>query len=177
MTESLHIFLLEDDVALAAALCKNLQKRGHTISHALNIEELDNFLNTNKTVDLILLDLKLEQETSLNHIGKIRQQYPNSKIIMITAYASIATTVDAIKLGADDYLPKPITAAEILNVYYGAANEIEIDDTLLSPKRLEWEHIQRVLKENDGNISETARKLNMHRRTLQRKLQKKPQPL
>ena len=169
----LNILLLEDDAVFAKALSNNLIKRGHNVSHAADIISLDEILSSQRPADLILLDLKLEQETSISHISKIRAAYPNSKIYMITAYASITTTVDAIKLGADDYLPKPLTASDILNCYFGKG--IKDNEEILSPRRLEWEHIQRVLKESNGNISETARKLNMHRRTLQRKLQKKPQ--
>jgi two-component system response regulator RegA len=121
------------------------------------------------------MDLKLESQSSLAYIQEARYSYPNAKIFMVTGYASIATTVEAIKQGADNYLPKPVNAEDILSVYFGATNiATEIKEDRLSPKRLEWEHIQQVLQENAGNISKTAEALNMHRRTLQRKLQKKP---
>jgi two-component system response regulator RegA len=100
---------------------------------------------------------------------------------MLTGYASIATAVEAIKLGADNYLAKPADTADILAALLaeGAseANSAPAADPALEPmsvRRLEWEHIQKVLAEHDGNISETARQLKMHRRTLQRKLQKRP---
>ncbi len=122
------------------------------------------------------MDLKLDNETSLHNIKDAREIYPTAKIFMITGFASIATTVEAIKQGADDYLPKPVTVDDILSLYRGDSANTKNNDKPLSPKRLEWEHIQRVLKDNDGNISRTAAQLNMHRRTLQRKLQKKPSP-
>ena len=93
---------------------------------------------------------------------------------MLTGYASIATAVAAIKLGADDYLTKPASSQLIIQTLLGEDNMVVDNETVMSPDRLEWEHIQQVLKANHGNISQTARALNMHRRTLQRKLQKKP---
>ena len=173
----LRILLLEDDAAFAKALSASLTRKGHHVSHCTSLTQLEQWLNSGATIDLALFDLKLENETSMNHINILRAAFPNSKIYIITAYASIATTVDAIKNGADDYLPKPITANDIINAYYGkckAASTTEINQQNISTKRLEWEHIQRRLKENNGNISQTAKQLSMHRRTLQRKLQKKP---
>jgi two-component system response regulator RegA len=99
------------------------------------------------------------------------------KILILTGYASIATAVEAIKLGADNYLAKPADTDEVLNALFASADESprnSIDVAPMSVKRLEWEHIQKVLNENEGNISKTARELKMHRRTLQRKLQKRP---
>ena len=98
---------------------------------------------------------------------------------MLTVYASIATAVQAVKEGADNYLAKPANVESILEALQTNASEVQADEALehpvvLSVDRLEWEHIQRVLAENSNNISATARALNMHRRTLQRKLAKKP---
>jgi len=167
----MNILLLEDDKAFAQALQIGFTKKSHNLLHVETTEDL--LVEAVKQgFDLVLLDLKLAHETSLASIAPLREILPKSKIFMLTGYASIATTVEAIKLGADDYLPKPVTVAEILKAYAGDATELEIET--MSPKRLEWEHIQRVLQENDGNISRTAQQLNMHRRTLQRKLQKKP---
>ncbi|MBT3336101.1 MAG: response regulator, partial [Methylococcales bacterium] len=100
----------------------------------------------------------------------------NTRIVMLTGFASIATAVEAIKLGATQYLTKPANADEIINALNkndGDSSTI-IKDNPLSVKRLEWEHLQKVLMENNGNISAAARALNMHRRTLQRKLDKRP---
>jgi two-component system response regulator RegA len=98
------------------------------------------------------------------------------RILMLTGYASIQTAVEATKLGATQYLPKPASVDEILAALANetANPDIPVAAQPLSVERLEWEHIQRVLAEHDGNISATARALNMHRRTLQRKLAKKP---
>ena len=113
-------------------------------------------------------------------IPVLREHNAEMKILVLTGYASIATAVEAVKRGANNYLPKPATIKDILNSLeeteaQGVNTEEEaFRGTVMSPKRLEWEHIQRILNENDGNVSATARELNMHRRTLQRKLQKFP---
>ena len=126
-----------------------------------------------------ILDLNLGGETSLNLIPILKKQLPEIRILILTGYASIATAVEAIKLGADNYLAKPADADEILSAML-ASDGIKMEpneSTSLEPmsvRRLEWEYIQRVLMENNGNISATARQLKMHRRTLQRKLQKRP---
>ena len=98
-----------------------------------------------------------------------------TRIVVLTGYASIATAVEAIKLGAAQYLSKPANADEIVNAFGHSANaSLPLNAQPSSVSRLEWEHIQRILQENQGNISATARALNMHRRTLQRKLGKFP---
>lgn len=173
--KKLNILLLEDDEALVHALTKAMVKRGHLVTAIESLKSFPEAINGTQKYDLVLMDLKLEHGTSLHLIKQVRENYPQAKIFIVTGYASIATTVEAIKQGADDYLPKPVTADDILLTYFGEAKfESELSASRLSPKRLEWEHIQRVLSENDGNISRTAKQLDMHRRTLQRKLQKKP---
>lgn len=174
---SINILLLEDDQALSQVLSRAMHNRGHVIGCAADIEGFNGIIAGAQEYDLVLMDLKLEQGSSLGLISRVRARYPLAKIFVITGYASIATTVEAIKQGADDYLPKPVTAEEILKAYFGKAGlKTDVPGVVLSPRQLEWEHIQRVLKENDGNISQTAKQLDMHRRTLQRKLQKKSTP-
>ncbi len=123
-----------------------------------------------------VVDLRIGADSGLNAIKLLLEQNPEIKIVMLTAYASIATTVEAMKLGAVNYLTKPASVQDIIEKLEGDDTETEtpIEETPLSVKRLEWEHLQKVLLEHDGNISAAARALNMHRRTLQRKLQKYP---
>lgn len=124
-----------------------------------------------------ILDLNLGTETSLELIPLLIEGNSEIRILILTGYASIATAVEAIKLGATNYLAKPADIEEILAALLERSDMPITRETVSEPmsvKRLEWEHIQKVLQENDGNISETARQLKMHRRTLQRKLQKKP---
>ena len=125
----------------------------------------------------IVLDLNLNGTSGLSLVQPLLDVLPDVRIVVLTGYASIATAVDAIKLGACQYLAKPVEMDAILMAFdsvAGASPDQPIDTETLSVGRLEWEHIQRVLREYDGNISATARALKMHRRTLQRKLMKRP---
>lgn len=124
--------------------------------------------------ELILVDLRMDGMTGLEAIPELRQLAPEACIIMLTGYGSIATAVEATKRGADHYLTKPVDADQIESAYHRAVNG---DDPAESERpqvpsldRVEWEHLQRVLLDRGGNISEAARVLGMHRRSLQRKL-------
>jgi two-component system, response regulator RegA len=169
------LLLVEDDAVFAQVLSKALAARGLDVTHvpscqaALHIARRQAFAAA-------VLDLKLEGETTLSLIPVLKTLHPDMRIVMLTGYASIQTAVEATKLGATQYLPKPASVDEILAALSNAAANPAIPVTAqpLSVDRLEWEHIQRVLAEHHGNISATARALNMHRRTLQRKLAKKP---
>jgi len=171
------ILVVEDDEMFARVMCRAMQQRDYLTEHA---ESVDAALLKMQTVqfDLAVLDLNLGGHSSLPLIGALKQAFPKIRILVLTGYASIATAVEAIKLGADNYLAKPADADEILTALL-VEKTLSDDDNSdiqepMSVKRLEWEHIQKILKENDGNISQTARQLKMHRRTLQRKLQKRP---
>lgn len=171
----MKLLIIEDDINLASTLERRLTKQGfkckvaHNQSDALLIarEHLPN---------LVLLDMKLGQDNGLMLIKPLRNLLKQSHIVLLTGFASIATAVEAMRLGANDYLTKPIDMVTLLKALNRESSLIEAqtNDVVMSPERLEWEHIQQVLHSNKGNISETARQLNMHRRTLQRKLQKKP---
>lgn len=125
-------------------------------------------------IDMALIDLKLDEESGLVLTTDLLNRFPDMQIVVMTGYASIATAINAIKLGAVNYLTKPVSAEDILTAFNETKPLTEVDSQTMSPKRLEWEHIQRVLQAHNGNISQTAKALNMHRRTLQRKLKKKP---
>lgn len=176
---ALNLLLVDDDSLFTTTLSRSLQKRGLSVHCAVNTSTTLAALQSH-TFDLILLDLNLDGESGLKLLQAILQQQPDARVVMLTAYASVATAVDAIKRGAENYLCKPVTASDIAALLEEKEqpNETEdssdVSDTHLSVDRLEWEHLQRVLLEHNGNISATARALNMHRRTLQRKLQKRP---
>jgi two-component system response regulator RegA len=126
-----------------------------------------------------VVDLRIGDEDGLSLIEPLRRAGASMRILVLTGYASIATAVQAIKLGADDYLTKPVTGAAVAKALSGAGSAGSMAEQVappapMSPRRLEWEHLQRVLAEHDGNVSATARALKMHRRTLQRKLAKRP---
>lgn len=171
----MKLLIIEDDINLASTLARRLTKQGFTCDVAHN--QSDALLRARQLVpDSILLDMKLGDDNGLMLIKPLRNLLENTHIVLLTGFASIATAVEAMRLGANDYLTKPIDMATLLKALKNETSELQtsIDDAVMSPERLEWEHIQQVLHSNDGNISVTARQLNMHRRTLQRKLQKKP---
>lgn len=170
----MKILIIEDDLALANVLSRRLSRYGHQCQHADNGSSGLNQCR-NSPPDVILLDMKLKDDNGLKYITLLRNIVSNARIILMTGYASIATAVDAIKLGADEYLAKPIDSQTLLAAIEGSTvnNEQSLDTKPLSSEQVEWEHINQVLKFNDGNVSATARQLSMHRRTLQRKLQKR----
>jgi two-component system response regulator RegA len=173
-----RLLLVDDDALFAHVLGRALNARGFTVGTAASAGEAIAQLQADGAVrpDFAILDLNLGGSSGLKLIGAFRQANPQCRIVILTGYASISTAVDAIKLGADQYLAKPIEVDAIVRALLElqAPDEDDAGDSTLSVSRLEWEHIQRVLAENGGNISATARALKMHRRTLQRKLTKRP---
>jgi two-component system response regulator RegA len=172
-----NLLLVDDDAVFSRVLARALRTRDFEVQVAATIAETEVFLGRGDFVpDFAVLDLNLGSASGLKLIGMVRQAAPDCRILILTGYASIATAIDAIKLGADEYLAKP---AEVDTIVHALLGEREPDADAIpqatpSVSRLEWEHIQRVLAEQDGNVSATARVLKMHRRTLQRKLAKRP---
>ena len=171
-----RLLLVEDDPVFAHVVARALSQRGYEVSHAESLAAARELVS-GQSFRYAILDLNLGGQTSLELIPLLTERNPAIRTLILTGYASIATAVEAIKLGATNYLAKPADTDEILAALLEESvrtSSIEAAQEPMSVRRLEWEHIQKVLKENDGNISETARQLKMHRRTLQRKLQKKP---
>ena len=170
-----RILIIDDDEVLRYALNKALTRLGYEVIEAADLCGTEQQLH-NHEVDWVVLDLRLGHESGLVLAEHILRHDPTISIVIITGYASVSTAVEAIRLGVKDYLIKPATAEDIVAALKGGnqTHEVPINSTPMSPKRLEWEHIQRVLLEHDGNITRAAKALKMHRRTLQRKLQKKP---
>ncbi|WP_018693739.1 response regulator transcription factor [Algicola sagamiensis] len=167
-----YVCILDDDVSFGEILQRRLTKKGFQ-SDFISDQELP-IQSWHKKYDVFLIDLKMGEACGLVWIATLREKYPDSQIIMMTGFASIATAVKAVKLGADDYIPKPFELPMLIQMIQGEQPDVLNEEPLLSPERLEWEQIQRVLDQQGGNISATARLLGMHRRTLQRKLSKKP---
>jgi two-component system, response regulator RegA len=171
------VLVVDDDVRFAETLARALERRGWTASVAHTI---DGALAAARAhaVDAAIVDLRLGDEDGLTLIEPLHALAEKIRIVVLTGYASITTAVKAIKLGADDYLAKPVTASAVVETLQrgekSAAERVKPRAEPMSPRRLEWEHIQRVLAEHAGNLSATARALKMHRRTLQRKLAKRP---
>jgi two-component system response regulator RegA len=171
----LKYLIVDDDQAFCDVLSRVLERLGHSVFRAYNGTEAIEYCKNDLLIERVILDLKLEKESGLTILVDIKQRLPHAEILILTGYSSISTAVEAIKQGAVNYLCKPANAEDILNAFSASDKPIEsISTTPTSVNRLEWEHIQRVLNDNEGNISATARSLGMHRRTLQRKLQKKP---
>ena len=165
--------IIDDDVIFNQTLCRVITRHGKLAYSATNSQQALKIVKKNKP-DCAVLDLNLSTENGINLIKPMLALNPALKIVVLTGYASLTTAVQAIKLGAWNYLAKPVETHAILNAF-SKGNE-EVIAKPMSPnslKQMEWEHLQRVLSENNGNITVTARKLGLHRRTLQRKLQKK----
>lgn len=177
MTDNLttdSMLLVDDDASLTQVLARAFRKRGFQVTEANSTDAALEAIHEQSFARCVL-DLKLAHESGLPLIPKLKQQQPQLDIVMLTGYSSINTAVEAIKLGASNYLCKPANADEILAAFDAEPDaDTSINSAPISVNRLEWEHIQKVLGEHDGNISATARALGMHRRTLQRKLQKRP---
>lgn len=167
--------IVDDDPTFTRVLARSLTRRGFEVTVARDVEEAL-VSARNHPPELITLDLKMDGDSGLTAIPALKELCPNARILVLTGYASIATAVEAIKLGAINYLPKPADADQILVALESEEGNPDqpINHDPMSVNRLEWEHIQKVLAEHEGNISATARALGMHRRTLQRKLQKRP---
>ena len=168
--------VIDDDPSFNTILVRTLERRGHPARGALDVTSALAAAHEMQA-SRVVLDLNLNGSSGLALIPQLLAINPECRIVVLTGYASIATAVDAIKLGAIQYLAKPVEIEAILSAFDdddGPDFDLPASDEPLSVDRLEWEHIQRVLNENDGNISATARALKMHRRTLQRKLSKRP---
>ena len=170
--------VVDDDALYLQTLQRSLQKRGLTVAIAADVAEALKIANT-QPLDFALLDLRLSTESGLTLIEPLRRIHPSLRIVLMTGYASVATAVEAIKRGADNYLLKPTTADTILRTLAAKAADAPLPDpqaTMTPLSRLEWEHIHQALAETNGNVSAAARLLGMHRRSLQRKLAKRPGP-
>ena len=169
------LLLVDDDEVFRQVMARALERRGFIVCAAENAERAIG-IATQEPPEYAVVDLKMPSLSGLALIERLIAIDAETRIVMLSGYASIATAVEAIKLGAIHYLAKPVDADEVVAAFTrigGDANAL-VADRPLSVERLEWEHIQRVLAEHDENISATARALKMHRRTLQRKLAKRP---
>ena len=170
------ILVVDDDQIFCGVLAKALERRGFAVMPALSLAEAQGQIETRRP-DYAVVDLRIGAESGLNLVRQLAALSPPARSVVLTGYGSIATAVEAIKLGATHYLTKPVEVDEIITALRGTAPLVkpqEAQPRTLSVRRAEWEHIQRVLTEHGGNISAAARALGIHRRTLQRKLRKRP---
>lgn len=172
--DSKSLLIVEDDVTFARTLARSFERRGYQVAVAHSGAELERLLDT-VTPDFAVVDLKLGTESGLACVQSLKGRHPDARIVVLTGYASIATAVEAIKLGASNYLPKPANTDEIEAAFGKTEGDAAAPITRqpTSIKTWEWERINETLAETGFNISETARRLGMHRRTLARKLEKR----
>lgn len=169
-----RLLLVDDDATLCRVLATALERRGYDVSVAqdssLAIQLIQQLRPQYAVVDLRLLD-----GSGLKLVSRLKAANENVRTVVLTGYGSISTAIDAIKLGATHYLTKPANTDQIVAAFGAATPDLDAPTVaeLQSVNRLEWEHIQRVLHDVDGNVSAAARALHMHRRTLQRKLSKR----
>lgn len=175
MGAELKLLLVDDDDVFRDVLAKALARRGLAVRAAGDVEQ-GWVLASAEPPDYAVIDLCLPGASGLELVSRLSRAFPALRTVVLTGYASIATAVEAVKLGAVHYLTKPVQTDEIIAAFHREAGDPGVAEGFhpMSVDRLEWEHIQKVLMDCGGNVSETARRLGMHRRTLQRKLQKRP---
>lgn len=174
MSSDRLLLIVEDDAAFARTLGRSFERRQYKVVHASHRDEVEAVLQQHSPTHAVV-DLKLENNTSgLSCVQLLHQHNPDMLIVVLTGFASINTAVEAIKLGACQYLAKPSNTDDIEAAFghIAGAADVELTNRSTSIKTLEWERIHEVLAETDFNISEAARRLGMHRRTLARKLEK-----
>ena len=174
MTADPLLLIVEDDAAFARTLQRSFERRAYEVVVASGPCEVDRVLQT-RSPDYAVVDLKLAQASGLTCVETLHAHRADMIIIVLTGYASIVTAVQAIKLGATSYLAKPANTDDIERAFGKLSGDaqVPIGERQTSIKTIEWERINEVLAETGFNVSETARRLGMHRRTLARKLEKR----
>jgi two-component system response regulator RegA len=175
MDEPRTLLIVEDDLSFARTLQRSFERRGYQVSTARDLAGVEALLQ-DASPGFAVVDLKLDNASGLKCVQRLHAHDPEMRIVVLTGFASISTAVEAMKLGACHYLAKPSNSDDIEAAFGRAAGDADASITTrpTSLKTLEWERINETLIEADFNISETARRLGMHRRTLARKLQKRP---
>jgi two-component system response regulator RegA len=171
--EDRSLLLVDDDEPFLRRLARAMEKRGFETETAESVAA-GKASAAARPPAFAVVDLRLEDGSGLDVVEAIRERRPEARIIVLTGYGAIATAVAAVKVGAADYLSKPADADDIINALLASGDDLPPPpENPMSADRVRWEHIQRVYELCDRNVSETARRLNMHRRTLQRILAKR----
>ncbi len=171
--EDKSLLILDDDAPFRNRLSRALMSRGFMVSAVGSVAEALDVARLNPPA-FAVLDMRLEDGNGLDVVQELHKYRENCRVVMLTGYGNIATAVAAVKAGAVDYLPKPADADDVLKALLALPDDKPSPpDNPMSADRVRWEHIQRVYELCDHNVSETARRLNMHRRTLQRILAKR----
>jgi two-component system response regulator RegA len=171
--EDRSLLLVDDDESFVKRLAKAMEKRGFLPETAESVAE-GKAIALSRPPAFAVVDLRLEDGNGLDVVEALRDKRPDCRIVVLTGYGAIATAVAAVKIGAIDYLSKPADANDIMSALLSKSDSMPAPpDNPMSADRVRWEHIQRVYELCDRNVSETARRLSMHRRTLQRILAKR----
>jgi two-component system, response regulator RegA len=172
MSDRPSLLIVEDDARFAETLASEFRDRGYDVERVESVAELHSI--TIADIDYALVDLRLRQDSGLDAVSEIVARSPTTRVVVLTGYGSIATAVQATKRGATNYLTKPVDVDDIERAFHGEDEdvEIEIPEEFQSLARHEREYIEYVLAQSDGNISRAARRLGLHRQSLQRKLRK-----
>ena len=175
LNDAPSLLLVDDDESFCYVLSQALSKRGFDVTVANNVDNATQLAEQNLP-EFAVIDLNMPGPSGLVLVERLKALDAHTRTVVLTGYASVATAIEAIKLGATHYLSKPADADDVVEAFYKEEGNSNTPVTTkpMSVNRVEWEHIQKVLTDCDGNISAAARQLNMHRRTLQRKLQKRP---
>jgi len=167
------LLLVDDDAPLRRSLTRALERRGFVVLPGEGLAE-GRMLAREHRPEFAVLDMRLAEGSGLDLLKTLRDLRPEIRIVIVTGYGNIATAVVAIKAGAADYLAKPVDADDVVDALLRTGQSLPPPrDNPMSADRVRWEHIQRVFEQCNRNVSETARRLNMHRRTLQRILNKR----
>jgi two-component system response regulator RegA len=173
MPSDRSLLIVEDDKSFLQRLTRAMESRGFTVTTAESVAEGLNRLEIASPA-FAVVDMRLEDGNGLDVISALKRRRPDARAIILTGYGNIATAVNAVKLGAVDYLSKPVDADDVVAALLALdGRKAEPPENPMSADRVRWEHIQRIYELCGRNVSETARRLNMHRRTLQRILAKR----
>ena len=171
--EDKSLLLVDDDEPFLKRLAKAMDKRGFSVEQARSVAA-GRAIATARPPAYAVVDLRLEDGNGLDVVEVLRAKRPDSRVVVLTGYGAIATAVAAVKIGATDYLSKPADASDITNALLADGDNLPPPpENPMSADRVKWEHIHRVFELCNRNVSETARRLKMHRRTLQRILSKR----
>lgn len=174
MSTAPTLLIVDDDEAFRSRLGRAMSQRGFVVTLAASTEEA--LTLAQEAPEFAVVDLRMPGKSGLELLTALKTQDPNTRVVMLTGYGSITTAVEATKRGAAVYLTKPVDADEVLGALTGETKPVEADAETPTLARAEWEYINRVLHDCGDNVSEAARRLGIHRRSLQRKLQKYPPP-
>ena len=170
-----RLLIVDDDLTFCRVLSRAMEGRGYDVAVAHDVAQAV-WSAEHNAPQFAVVDLRMPGPSGLTLIKKLKEMDSEIRVVVLTGYVSIATAIEAIKIGATHYLAKPVRAEEIIAAFgrTAADADIEVVEETLPVSRVEWEYIQKVLLEHQGNIHATAKALGMHRRTLQRKLAKRP---